>query len=456
MKNQTLSNIKKGKKLKESIPDYLEGMRQLYEQYGAIQFIFAYYEYCEDKIEKEFMLSQRQKEQMEQMETMFSSVVEQTVDASDVRERLLALREENTKKMGEIMIFVTRVELLEHLLNHLQYKYDSSYDLTHTKESVAQAIYEYIFSERDNVVIDGRVKSLLEQFPAPIVKSKFYDFLSENISLYIGGDKESLERMVDTIRDVACLKEMKSEEETQLVSVLEQLEQKKYRDMTREEFEDAKQFVSNIASQLSSKVDSLCYFQKVINYFEALLLCDIHIKEQDQSQIFELLAQATKEREKLKQAEVLFFTLEGKQEQLLTQIDEAAPYLEQLKEMEQQGKISLEQEEWKEKQETLILAGKLLSDQLFLPLEATTKEVVTKEEAKKTTEQLIEQFKVFFKGHERLMNQSVMARTLSILPVVYKTQREVANYIEYAINQSNSMEQIMANFELYHLVQGEI
>lgn len=455
MKSQILSNIKKGKKLKETVPEYLEEMRLLYEKYGTLQFIFAYYDYCEDKIEKEFTLSSEMKDLIEELENFIKSYLDKEIDIKEARDIFFALRQKSTTKMEEMMGFVTRIELFEHVLNHMQYKFDPPYEGEYNRENIAQRLYEYIFNEKDNVIIDGKIKCLLEQFPAPLVKSKFYDFILQNIGLYIGADKESMERMVDTIRSTGCLKKIESKDEKQLVDIVEELEKKDYRSMEQAEFEDTKQFVSNVASQLASKVDSLCLYQKVLNYFGVLLLCEMDLSGQEEYKIIQLLVESTEEREKLGQAEALFYTLEGRQEDLFYEIDMAASYLEELPQIEKKGQEGLKDIEMEEKRGNLVMAGKLLSDNLFSPLEQDSDEIVTEEEAMAQAGELIEEFKVFFKTHNRAVNQSVMARILSVLPLVYKTQREIAEYIEYAIIQSRSKEQVMANFELYQLVQGK-
>lgn len=455
MKSQILSNIKKGKKLKETVPEYLEEMRLLYEKYGTLQFIFAYYDYCEDKIEKEFTLSDEMKGLIEELEEFIKSYLDKKIEIEEARDIFFALRQKSTTKMEEMMGFVTRIELFEHVLNHMQYKFDPPYEGEYNRENIAQRLYEYIFNEKDNVIIDGKIKCLLEQFPAPLVKSKFYDFILQNIGLYIGADKESMERMVDTIRSTGCLKKIESKDEKQLLDIIAELEKKDYRSMELEEFEDTKQFVSSIAKQLASKVDSLCLYQKVLNYFGALLLCGTDLPSQEEYKIIQLLMESSEEREKLRQAEALFYTLEGRQEDLFYEIDMAASYLEELPQIEKKGQEGLKEIKMEEKRVELVMAGKLLSDNLFSPLEQISDEIVTEEEAMAQAGELIEEFKIFFKAHNRAVNQSVMARILSILPIVYKTQREIAEYIEYAIIQSRSKEQVMANFELYQLVQGK-
>lgn len=455
MKNQILSNIKKGKKLKETVPEYLEEMRLLYEEYGTLQFIFAYYDYCEDKIEKEFTLSIERKEMILKLEKLLKSYLEREIGIEEARDTFFALRQESTAKMEEMMGFVTRVELFEHVLNHMQYKFEPPYEGEYNRENIAQRLYEYIFNEKDNVIIDGKIKSLIEQFSAPLVKSKFYDFILQNIGLYIGADRESMERMVDTIRSTGCLKTLESQDERQLLAIIEELEKKDYRSMEQAEFEDTKQFVSNVAGQLASKVDSLCLYQKVLNYFGALLFCDVDLTGVEKNKIIQLLVESNEEREKIRQAEALFYTLEGRQEELFYEIDMASSYLDELPQIEKKGQRELKDTKLEEKRKKLVMAGSLLSDNLFSPLEQAGDEIVTEEEAMAKAGELIEEFKVFFKAHNRVLNQSVMARVLSILPLVYKTQREVAEYIEYAIIQSRSKEQVMANFELYQLVQGK-
>lgn len=455
MKNQILSNIKKGKKLKETVPEYLEEMRQLYEKYGKLQFIFAYYDYCEDKIEKEFTLSTERKEMILKLENWIKSYLDGEIGIEKAQEIFFDLRQESTAKMEEMMGFVTRVELFEHVLNHMQYKFDPPYEGEYNRENIAQRLYEYIFNEKDNVIIDGKIKSLIEQFPAPFVKSKFYDFILQNIGLYIGADRQSMERMIDTIRSTGCLKKLDSQEERQLLAVVEELEKKDYRSMEKDEFEDTKQFVSNVAGQLASKVDSLCLYQKVLNYFGALLFCQADLTTGEEAKIIQLLLESNEDRQKLRQAEALFYTLEGRQEDLFYEIDMASSYLDELPQIEKKGQKTLRDSELEEGRKKLVMVGNLLSDNLFSPLEQTQDEIVTEDEAMAKAGELIEEFKVFFKAHNRVLNQSVISRVLSVLPLVYKTQREVAEYIEYAIIQSHSKEQVMANFELYQFVQGK-
>ena len=51
---------------------------------------------------------------------------------------------------------------------------------------------------------------------------------------------------------------------------------------------------------------------------------------------------------------------------------------------------------------------------------------------------------IYFKGHTKEVNRAVMAALFSNMPVLFNSQQEIKEYIEYSLNHCGNASELMA------------
>jgi hypothetical protein len=90
--------------------------------------------------------------------------------------------------------------------------------------------------------------------------------------------------------------------------------------------------------------------------------------------------------------------------------------------------------------------SKLLSNSLFIDLDKAEEDEVVADSAYITEkrDELVGLLTTFFANHPKEVNRSVMAALFSNMPVLFNSQQEVKDYIEYSLNHCNNRSELMA------------
>ena len=78
--------------------------------------------------------------------------------------------------MEVITAYVDRLRIYEHVLNRVEYRFnEGELDYDYYNTYMTNEIMHYILSDKDNVVINGKISEIVGQLPVRMLKDRFFE-----------------------------------------------------------------------------------------------------------------------------------------------------------------------------------------------------------------------------------------------------------------------------------------
>jgi hypothetical protein len=316
-------------------------------------------------------------------------------------------------------------------------------------------MFAYVFQDNDAVVINSKLKLLLEQLPVRMTKGKFYDVVANTLSIYKGGDKTSVDEFVDMLRTTVLIKKPKGfeSEYPYLYSTYNRLKNTDYDSLSETEFDELLESLSNGASIINGEASAYMLLQEIVNDVYTILLTHTAGREKNHGETgydaaLEILAECVKGTSIDEITEALmpkFVLLEGVQEEVYETITVLAGAFDDVK---NESDELLEKLNLKNDIKNLDKADKLLSTSLFIPLDADLDGTLTSEADNdyimKLRDELEAELKQLFKENSRRVNRSIMCKLISSMPVFFNSQQDIKDYFEYVLSNCNDDSELTA------------
>ena len=281
-------------------------------------------------------------------------------------------------------------------------------------DEAAKIVLRSIFAVNDNAIINERIKNAVYELPVRMTKVRFFDIIKNGMKLYIGSDRDILDRFVYMLESSTGI----SGDE-----VLKTMEDKPDLDKIRERYE----YLNDLAG--------ICNYICVIGGTDAKIREE---KKEDVEKLIELIKLSSSlNGDNTADAEKILGSLEGK----LEDMSQKVPALE----AKLAGYIESEEGELAEKAVLLERMRRLMSSSLYADLETEAPEEVNETAVEKAFEGLKAKLEACFKEDGRTLNRARMAAALSSLPVFFNSRTEVMNYVREALSScSNNHEKNIA------------
>ena len=170
------NEINNKKNIEEALPNALNMMSSDYYAYTMMTFAMNYYNYYELTTQSD----------CEEADTLFRQVNRLTIEAilkpfdGQVRENALkhidAIRSLIMELMKSLTAYADRFAIYEYILNRLEKNFEES--LVEVEDDVAaKEILKAVFSDKDQMLINSRIRLMLSQLPVRMTKRKFLDML---------------------------------------------------------------------------------------------------------------------------------------------------------------------------------------------------------------------------------------------------------------------------------------
>lgn len=454
------TEIEKGQELDRNLPIFINQLINLYSQYAEVKFTihyYTFYEYFTETFPKGFDEDNDLKE--------FNSLLkEYFLDGEAGRKteegigKLNALRNSCINKMQVLTAYTDIFQVYEYVLNRVEYRFKEEGQELSEEEFVQKAV-AYIFDTQDNVVVNGKIKEVLGQLPIRMTKQKYFELIKSSISLYKDADMSSLESFLYMIKTCSMLYDTREMEEyPYLLNLRKEFIGENYKEITNERYEELTKLLEISASYINTRVDFYFGLQECINNLYVMLLSSPYIYmeggyklenlkgemkylilPQEMDKLRDIIGEVNNSflSEELKplgaQVEEKLAYTEGKQEMLMEEVSKLEAYLPEIKGRYEEFIKSLM---LGPVFNSVLLSEKLLSSSLFVDLDnADNKEKADEEYIIKTQEEVLAELSRLFSENERIVTRAVMANTLSKLPVFFKNQSEVKEYIESSLEQ---------------------
>ena len=197
--------ITKGKNLSENLLKYGNGMCSMYNGLGFIKMSMNYYTVLD--IARDLQNDKDLLNMINRLNELVERFVENDeCDDYEAFNELNSFREQIIEIMEVITAYVDRLRIYEHVLNRVEYRFnEGELDYDYYNTYMTNEIMHYILSDKDNVVINGKISEIVGQLPVRMLKDRFFEHIRDAFTLYHGAGKDSIDDFYYTLSTSAML-----------------------------------------------------------------------------------------------------------------------------------------------------------------------------------------------------------------------------------------------------------
>lgn len=463
--NHVIKEIEKKKNLEYNLPKYLNGMMSTYYRYSHIRLALNYYT-CYEIFEEE----EEKSEEMQVLVTRVNEIVLKNLlnkslegAPEDAVKTIDGVRTAIIETMKVLTNYTDLLQIYEYVLNRVEYRFNGrEFPQQYSDMAFAQNLLEYIVSDRDNVVINGKISEVIGQLPLRMGRQKYFEIVKNSFSLYQGAERSTLQDFVYMLRTSAGLeKPEKGRIRFELLhTVYKRFQQADFENMTQKEYEAHADALHMAAAYISKMTNFYLMLQEVVNDIYVILLSMPYaIADVDELENCRRIIKSVYEQHALRGMGTLedempdaFAALEGKQERLFEQISSHDFLIDTM-------------EEHKALMESLMLDKiylslkrivMLSSNSLFIELDLKKDTApADKEDIEAACSSFIEEMLASFRTNEKLVNRSRMAATLQALPLFFSNLEELKEYILQSLDNCSNQCEKLAAIELMQKIMDQ-
>lgn len=459
-----LKDIMQNRDLETNIPAYGNIYINAAYEYSLIRLVLDYYTMKEVEDELGAGLDDYLSGVLDEIHTiLFEALLSEDIreNHAEIISRVDALRDNLTKKMTLLTAYTDALQIYEYVLNRVEYGITGE-TIDVEESALAAKVFQYLFSDNDKMVVNSKIQMVTGQLPIRMTKHRFFDYLTDTLNIYNGSDKSSLDDFVAMLKSTALLElpEGYGEEYKEIAKVIKVLEDTDYKALDLKQFKALMEQFSMTAAHLSGLVSNYLMVMEIINNLYAAMLAKPFENCREES-VFTCVSMLKGLHDAFVSAGEIpelvdegFMIIEGRQEELG---EELMQYESILPEVlgEQADTVS-----WMMADlifENLDKISKLLSSSLFIDLKSSenVSGVADSEYITSRRDELVGLLTAFFEKHPKEVNRAVMASLFSGMPVLFNSQQEIKDYIEYSLNHCNSSSELMACAKILEEMMAE-
>ena len=239
--NKIIKEINDNKNLEMNLPVYANYLTNLYNKSAAVEMAMDYYTFYEMLSDGEY-----NDDKLKACTEEFNNIVKTYVlnrKADESREegisKIDSLRNKVYRIVDVLAAYADVFSRYEYVSNRCEYLFkEVQTDTKYTDEDFTRDIMQYIFSYEDNTVINSKICEIIAELPLRLTKNKFFELLSDGLSVYSKTDKTAIDDFVYILKSSSMLVLPENlEEYSELNSIYKMLREINYSDITKEQFE---------------------------------------------------------------------------------------------------------------------------------------------------------------------------------------------------------------------------
>lgn len=449
-----LKDIIQHRDLEENLPAYANSFMNSAYEYSMIGLVLNYYTMKEVQDERgKLFVDETLSSAMDKVNTIIFKMIlskDMKEEVKGALEEIHTLRDIMTEKMQVLTAYTDTLQIYEYVLNRIEYGITGeTYDVEESE--LAVKVFQYLFCDNDKMVVNSKIQMVTGQLPIRMTKNRFYDYLTDTLNIYNGSSRSSLDQFVAMLKSTAVLDMPKGygEDYPEIVNTIELLKGLNYKELDVATYQAVMEQFSMTTTHLTEIVSDYLLAMDVINNLYAILLAipyeksESRIKEVCTAMLQGLHDAYVSDSDIPESVDEGFMELEGVQEVLGEDIMQYESILPDVMETEQDT-IS-----WMMSDEifaSLNKITKLLSNSLFVDLEQEDEDDILADSQYVTAkrDELVGLLTTYFAEHPKEVNRAVMASMFSSMPVLFNSQQEVKEYIEYSLNHCGNRSELMA------------
>ena len=362
------------------------------------------------------------------------------------------IRDKITSKMKVLTAYTDAFQIYEYILNRREPDVIGTTDEGINTDSLAQSMYEFVFSENDKMLVNTRIQEFIAQLPVRMTKDRFFDIISNSLFIYRGGEQRAVEDFVQTIRDSALMDLPEGFEDSypKLFEIYNEFKNTDYKSLDKAKYDNLSDRLTEATAIIEGCVTDYLMLTEIIN--DVLIILYTNDLKTDEylgkdyataSKIIKEIIKADDIYEASGTFDEMFVSLEGAQESSFDDLSFTEAHLMEL--ADEYGDVS---DEIKAGFDTLKKADILTSSSLFMDVDQNGFSVVENEADEvfiaEIKDSLIEDMTELFKSLTKFEKRSIMAKVLSVMPVFFNTQDEILEYFKSALQGCSDKAELTA------------
>lgn len=427
-----IQDICKGKDLASNLKWYRDTAVSAYSEYASLELTFSAYTMLQEVVEEKPELAAREDGAVRTLLDALRAMSAEKVDYAGLMSAMQKLRDDITGRMDFFTACTDRLIIYEYVMNRMELSFETEKKLDEWlaekhEDNFLQQLLLWMYAGKDQNVLREKQHFVIGQIPVQMTKAKFFEKISEALTLYKGSEKASLDDFIYMIRTSAMLYEPSdhTEEYAETVRVLQEFDKTDFSDISRERYEELADLLEKEAHDIHEITDFYYTMQKVVNAIYALCVLMPYAEEKGKLILAcESIWRCLSGKEYMDE---MLVPLEGRIEDFV----EKTSYLEAaLIEMKSSYQEEIDRYNMKEFFEDLTVAVNLLSDSLFIDLEKVRQtEIADDGYVRQRTEELLDELSARMAQMSRPVKRAVMGAVLEKLPTLFQTSQEMEEYI---------------------------
>ena len=278
-----VGDLLKNRNIEESLKKYTGGFMKINNKYALIRLAMNYYTYYVSVSEDGGMVAPGFNEYVKTINETIEKYVNGGDDFSENIAELEAIRNIIIEKVADITCYVDKYNVYEHAVNRVEYRFrEEDYPSGYSDENFTRTIMQFILEDEDNMMINSKIKDVIGQLPVRLTKNKFFEMLSNGLSIYNGGTKEALDDFLYMIKTCSMLHktDTMATNYPHLYEEFDNLKNVKFKEMDSKGYDEFKDRLSDITMYIDDEMDNLMRVQEVLNDL-LLILYTNNEKEED-------------------------------------------------------------------------------------------------------------------------------------------------------------------------------
>lgn len=458
-------NILSGINLEENINVFAHKMMGVYNDYSFINLsmsYFTYYEAVKGMEDKDENL----KDILEKYNLLIKNGIINKASGEEC-ELLIPKVEELRTKVNNIMTGLTTYidifNVYEYCLNRTEYRFKEGEDLlSQSDEELTRQVMQYIVSDEDSVVINGKITEVIGQLPVRMTKSKFYEYVREGIKVYKGSEKASVDDFIYVLKtcgmlDVTPYIDLISKDVKEIYTEFKAVD---FLAITEDKYYDLVSKLDFVSAYLNEIVSVYLSLGEILNDLYIILLSRPYKMEETEEEQFCIniiekvneLFDVEDVGELYESLEDSFVYLEGKPEKYYETI---LKYEYTVDDVIENHRELLENTGLDKAYSSLDRIKLLNSGSIFIDFEKKNSEEADEDYIDSVTNKFIEMLDCAFKENNKIVNRAVMSMILASLPTFFNNVEQIQEYIYNSLSQCRDMAEKAAVIELLQKLVAE-
>lgn len=448
-----VTDITRKADLQRDIPEYRNMLFEQYNYYATVKMCMNYYTVDEMIADNEVSSEELKNDYKTISELILKHIIRREKTDAEAIEAVAAIRNSIEHKMKNLTAYTDGFEIYEYILNRVEAKVKNTVKAVDA-DMLSAKMFQYVFSEKDTVVINSKLQLIMSQLPVRMTKNKFYDIVSNTLSIYKGGEVSSVNDFADMLRGSALINKPDGFETdyTELYNIFCSLAETDYKNIDEKTFDELQRKLNDAVSFITEEVSTYMLMQEVVNDVYTILLTvdkayEKNILKKGYKAAVDILnfsANCNSMEDISIDNMDLFMAIEGIQENVYESIIVLDAVLDDIT---KGNSDVIEQMDISEDFQILKKANKLMSTSLFIDLDKDDEEenlIADNDYIMELRDRLTGEFAKLFEGKDRVVVRSIMSKIIAAMPVFLNSQQEIKDYFDYVLGNCKDDSELTA------------